>query len=136
MEQFAQPEIGTQIEVTVGVRNTGGKVFYHRPTTHTFIGTVLTPPYDIGPDKFALSGTTSFPVRVIQLDNVKDMRTVDGAELAKRNIVVSDVIEEQVAGSKGNVYTVRKQHDKWSCSCPGFQFRKDCKHVNQVKEKV
>ena len=35
----------------------------------------------------------------------------------------------QVAGSKGNAYTVSEANGIWSCSCSGFMFRGKCKHV-------
>ena len=33
-----------------------------------------------------------------------------------------------VKGSKGNTYTI----EDGKCSCPGFTFRGNCKHVNEV----
>ena len=35
----------------------------------------------------------------------------------------------KVVGSKGQVYLV--DDDKGTCTCPGFQFRKQCKHVGK-----
>ena len=38
-----------------------------------------------------------------------------------------------VTGSKGNTYTVtRGPNGKWHCDCTGYQYRKTCKHVQQV----
>jgi hypothetical protein len=34
-----------------------------------------------------------------------------------------------VAGSKGAEYTVTESSGHLKCSCPGFQFRGDCKHT-------
>lgn len=35
-----------------------------------------------------------------------------------------------VKGSKGNVYTLTRQPSgKWSCSCPGYSYRRFCKHT-------
>ena len=34
-----------------------------------------------------------------------------------------------VAGSKGQFYTVTTDNGRTTCTCPGFQFRKNCKHV-------
>lgn len=38
-----------------------------------------------------------------------------------------------VPGSKGNVYTVSETENGWSCSCSGFKFRGDCKHIKNIK---
>lgn len=36
----------------------------------------------------------------------------------------------EVKGSKGQTYYVNKEEGR--CTCPGFQFRGQCKHVEQV----
>lgn len=36
-----------------------------------------------------------------------------------------------VKGSKGNEYVVEKGEDGYTCTCSGFRFRGDCKHVTQ-----
>jgi hypothetical protein len=41
--------------------------------------------------------------------------------------------EWKVKGSKGNTYTVKAVGDRFVCSCPGFKYRKKCKHSEQVK---
>jgi hypothetical protein len=35
----------------------------------------------------------------------------------------------EVAGSKGNVYRVTEANGYLSCTCSGFRFRGDCKHI-------
>lgn len=37
-----------------------------------------------------------------------------------------------VAGSKGAEYTVTETDGELKCSCPGFQFRGQCKHTKAV----
>jgi len=44
-----------------------------------------------------------------------------------------DVKSIQVTGSKGQKYTVTKRGPKWECQCRGFAFRRDCKHVQQLR---
>jgi hypothetical protein len=39
----------------------------------------------------------------------------------------------EFAGSKGNTYVVQKTDNILKCTCPGFTFRGDCKHVKEVE---
>jgi hypothetical protein len=39
-------------------------------------------------------------------------------------------VVKQVAGSKGKTYIVKSTPSgKWECSCPGYSFRRTCKHI-------
>lgn len=40
-----------------------------------------------------------------------------------------------VTGSKGQRYYLTEERGHWTCSCPGFQFRGACKHVDEVNTK-
>lgn len=42
----------------------------------------------------------------------------------------------QVAGSKGNSYTVNLELGSWSCTCSGFKFRGKCRHVETISSTV
>ena len=39
----------------------------------------------------------------------------------------------EVKGSKGDVYKVSELNGNYSCTCSGFKFRGDCKHVKSVQ---
>lgn len=39
----------------------------------------------------------------------------------------------KVAGSKGNEYTVTENRNKWSCTCSGFKFRSQCRHITDLQ---
>ena len=42
-----------------------------------------------------------------------------------------------VEGSKGNIYTVKcLQNDVWTCTCPGFGWRRKCKHIKATKSEA
>lgn len=41
----------------------------------------------------------------------------------------------QVQGSKGDIYTVEHTDTGLICSCAGFKFRGNCRHLEQVKNK-
>jgi hypothetical protein len=38
----------------------------------------------------------------------------------------------EVAGSKGDIYRVTEANGLLSCTCSGFRFRGDCKHVKSI----
>lgn len=43
----------------------------------------------------------------------------------------------KVEGSKGNVYDVKYDSGRWSCTCPAFGWSrgKECKHIKGIKTK-
>ena len=72
------------------------------------------------------TGLKDFPVRVI------DRTMIVNSEPQKLFILDEffGVTERRtVKGSKGNTYELTKTNGKWTCTCPGFEYRKDCKHV-------
>jgi len=38
-----------------------------------------------------------------------------------------------VVGSKGAHYTVRANQGRYTCTCPGFGWRRKCKHIESIK---
>ena len=38
-----------------------------------------------------------------------------------------------VKGSKGNSYRVEAYNGSWRCSCKGYEFRRKCRHIEEVK---
>ena len=39
----------------------------------------------------------------------------------------------EVRGSRGDVYRVSEVNGAWSCTCSGFRFRGQCKHIASVQ---
>ena len=38
----------------------------------------------------------------------------------------------KVKGSRGNTYTVTLSSGSYSCTCPGFGFRRRCRHIKEI----
>jgi hypothetical protein len=118
------------IEVVVRNRPVGkGAVFYYEPSLVRYVGEVLPNPKHIADDSLVISGNDIISYRVLKK---KDIVSMDG-----KSIEVKPTLETtqtwRVAGSKGAEYVVTHDHGRWSCTCPGFGFRRDCKHIREKK---
>jgi len=69
-----------------------------------------------------------FDTRGRQFVEVKELGDID------LDLVKSEKWE--FVGSKGDTYIVEKIDDMLKCTCPGFTFRGECKHVKSVEEKA
>lgn len=61
----------------------------------------------------------------------------DGYKLWERPQASKKTIQKtwQVKSSRNNeLYTVKCDNGAWSCTCTGFGFRRDCKHIQSVKQ--
>ena len=86
-----------------------------------------------------MGGSLSYYDRLDGHGNYEPMMTVEELrEWANRR--VQDYLEEEshiptiitykVPGSNNNVYTLTVSKDSKSCSCPGFTYRRNCKHLS------
>ena len=39
----------------------------------------------------------------------------------------------EVTGSKGDLYIVTKRENEYTCTCSGYKYRGDCKHIKEVE---
>ena len=101
-----------------------------QPSVIEHEGTVLHPYKWLTDREFCLSGDKDFPIRVISLNQVLDIVLISG-ELKTLDLETKTF---NVEGSKGNKYIVTKSKSKWDCTCPGFSFRKTCKHVVELSK--
>ena len=83
--------------------------------------------------RYAVSGSTW--IRVPDDTRFEDLDKYMVYE-AKRPVSPPDasVRSWAVVGSKGAHYTVRASHGRYTCTCPGFGWRRKCKHIEQVKK--
>ena len=92
-----------------------------------YTGTIVPNLKGFGNDVFCLStGDAKFPVRVIERSRIIGLADAVVAEPKVKTFIVK--------GSKpGSSYTVTCDGSHWSCTCVGFGFRKDCKHIRECK---
>ena len=69
-----------------------------------------------------------FDARGRQFVEVKELGEIDLDEVKSE--------KWEFTGSKGDTYVVQKIDNVLKCSCPGFTFRGECKHVKSVEEKA
>ena len=101
---------------------------YVGPEYNEYTGTVVHEKW-YGDDKIGLTtDMPHFPVRVLSLANIVE---VSGAKHDYQP-VKSALETITVQGSKGNTYIVTKENGKATCTCPGYGFRKTCKHVQEL----
>lgn len=74
------------------------------------------------------TGNPDFPFRRIRRERIVavDNAPVDFTKPA------TDRLVRIFTGSKGDQYTVIRESNRATCTCPGFQFRKKCKHADEV----
>ena len=75
------------------------------------------------------TGNPDFPFRRIRRERIV---AVNGAGVVFSPPPKVERIEKVVEGSKGNTYTVIKDGSRATCTCPGYSFRKTCKHLVMV----
>jgi hypothetical protein len=94
----------------------------------TLTGVVVNPYRWLSADEFCLqTGNSEFPVSVINLVNVVDLKILKGS--------TTNIRKFKVAGSKGEyIVTLSGQH--FSCSCIGFKYHNKCKHITKVKQNI
>lgn len=121
------PTVGSVVKVRTSYSQ-GPRMIPPQPAFHEFEGKVL-PPYKwLNDRQFCMSGDDNWPIRIITMDFVEDLNILSGSF----NTIETDVKTWEVPGSKGNKYVVTRNSQGWSCTCPGFSFRKTCKHVSEL----
>jgi hypothetical protein len=107
---------------------------YHRSGSyfeHEITGEQLTNIKWLTPDEIAISNP-NHPngFSILHKKNIVWIRD----SLGKKATVKVDADYQQwtVKGSKGNEYLVIRSKGQYNCSCPGFTYRKSCRHITEV----
>lgn len=125
------PTVGSVIKIRVQYGQ-GPRMIPPQPDHLVFQGKVLNPHKWLNDRQFCLTGGKEFPVRVIDIESVVDLKIITGDS---KNID-TEVKTWEVSGSKNNKYVVSRNISGWTCTCPGFQFRKQCKHIAELSGTV
>jgi len=67
---------------------------------------------------------------IIHKKNIVWIRDAKGSKATVK--LDSDYRQWTVKGSKGSEYLVIRQKGSYTCSCPGYTFRKNCRHIQEV----
>jgi hypothetical protein len=118
------PNIDSSVEVTTRFRS----INYFSDEEyqyHTIRGKVVKNDKWVGADSFSVfTGNPKFPVSVISLKRVADIKLISGTQTKIRQF--------KVTGSK--TYTVSLSGNHYSCECIGFKYYAKCKHITAVKK--
>lgn len=126
------PAVGTVVTVTTEwhTRSYWGDHQYNKIT-----GEVIKSPNWLTAKQFAiLNPDHPSGFSVIDMNHVVDIRDTNGEEF--KFTTDSNIRVWTITGSKGNEYTVKYQNGQYECSCPGFMYRKHCRHITQEIEHV
>ena len=131
----AVPKIGSRVRVTTVYPNTyayRGKDDNY--VTYTREGEVV---QSIFRDPFMFAVKTGDPDHPVSEYNAKSLHVVKiEYVIGGSNQVATDKKAWKVKSEDGKrVYLVQRVNGKFSCTCKGFEFRKDCKHVGAVSKK-
>ena len=108
--------------------------YVHIPEFNVYTGRVVNDHRAVKPGQIGLTNDDpKFDLRVIDLERIVGVNDTVVTPVEKTEPTVKTWT---VQGSKGKTYTVTLDHGRYDCSCPGFQFRKSCKHVDEKKENV
>jgi SWIM zinc finger len=99
--------------------------------THTFEGDeVPTPKWVEYPALALATGDRTFPIRIISRDTIIK---IDNVNVERKFTAEPTKKTYTVQGSKGSTYLVTVNGKYKSCTCSGFQFRRNCKHVAEIE---
>lgn len=104
--------------------------YSHMPKISIYEGEVVATPKWVDYPAIALTtGDKKFPFRIIAQDQIV---SINNEKFVAEKIQPTSK-QYQVTGSKGDIYTVTVDGKYKSCTCHAFQFRRNCKHIVEVK---
>lgn len=98
----------------------------------TLTGTVVARPKWLQTNEIAITSPGYLDgIAVINLQRVAKLTDSLGQDIP---VELADTTDKEwtVLGSKGQTYRVVRRASAVKCSCPGFQFRGNCRHIHEV----
>ena len=130
--QFSIPDAGCRIAITFEFPSYVIGSSKVNKTTITGVvekATRFTPPNFV---RIVTDFDSPVRIREIPLHRITDIKHADGTTAIKE-VAKVDTRSWVVEGSRGSKYIVVRSKNIWTCTCPGYQFRKSCKHVTELK---
>ena len=131
----AVPTIGSRVRVTTIYPNTYAyRGEDNNYVTYTREGEVV---QSIFRDPFMFAVKTGDPDHPVSEYNAKSQHVVKIEYIKGGSTqVATDTKAWKVKSEDGSkFYIVQRVEGKFSCTCKGFEFRKDCKHIGAVSKK-
>ena len=131
--QFSIPDAGCKVAITFEFPS---YVIGSATVNKTTITGIVEKATKFTPSNFVRIVTDfDSPVRIreIPLYRITNLEYADGRNATKESVNI-DTQTWSVMGSRGSRYTVVRTQSTWACTCPGFQFRKSCRHIQELKD--
>jgi len=131
--QFSIPDPGCQVVITFEFPSyVIGSATVNKTTITGVVekATRFTPPNFV---RIVTDFDSPVRIREIPLHRITNLEYADGRNATKES-VNTDTQTWSVMGSRGSRYTVIRTQSTWTCTCPGFQFRKSCRHIQELKD--
>jgi hypothetical protein len=127
------PKIGSRVRVTTIYPNSYAyRGEDNNYVTYTREGLVVKSIFN---DPFMFAVETGAPDHPVSEYNAKSQHVVKIEYIVGGASQVSTETKAWKVKSKEKVYLVTRVNGKFNCSCKGFEFRRDCKHVGAVSKK-
>jgi len=117
-------------EVTEWADNVPNHIYYLKDDKSFLVGYI-----QVGSKKlFKFKKPIQFDIRGRKFVEVKGKTESDDVYFAKpvQQPIAKETIE--VEGSNGKKYILEKLGGRYVCSCPGYQFRRSCKHSQEYNK--
>jgi len=118
--------------ITLAVRRSPGNYgCAYVPEVQNYTGNIIPNPSWVPADSICLTtGDPAFPFRILKKESIVGNTSPISSSKPYRTFTVTS------KGRASQPYTVTKDGSTYSCTCVGFSYRRDCKHVHAVIDKI